>query len=128
AAGTEDGAVYLWDAASGRRRDVLRGYRSRFNPLWISSRIACLAFSPDGSRLACSTLHPTTAREVRLWDVGSGRMLLRLEQNAPVGWLQFSPDGHRLLVGAEGRSGELRVWDGTPWEPKAAPRQRTSRN
>jgi WD40 repeat protein/serine/threonine protein kinase len=107
AAGGDDGAVYLWDAANGQRRGVLRSRPSNAN---------VLAFSPDGRRLVCCAHHPSTGAELQVWDVASGRILLRLEPHVNFGFLQFSADGHRLLLASQG--GEVRIWDGTPWEPK----------
>lgn len=58
---------------------------------------ACLAFSPDGTRLACGG-----AGGVRLWNVATGRPAGGF---APVGGpatcLAFTPSGDRLAVGTE---------------------------
>lgn len=108
AARRDGGAVYLWDGATGQRRNVLRG---------PSGLTAGFAFSPDGRRLACVTFFPTRHPEVRLWDVTSGRSLLALTEDGAVSSLQFSADGHRLMVASHER-GYLQVWDGTPMEPR----------
>jgi WD40 repeat protein len=50
--------VQLWDAATGTRVASLAGHRGK---------VMCLAFSPDGKRLASGS-HD---RDVRLWDVGT---------------------------------------------------------
>jgi len=65
-----------------------------------------MAFSPDGSR----ALSGGGAGSLRLWDLESGKEILKLEGHA--GWVNsvaFSPDGNRALSGGAG--GALRLWD-----------------
>jgi WD40 repeat protein len=50
------GAVQLWDVATCRRRASLKRHEGK---------VKCLAFAPDGTRLASGS-HDRT---VRLWDV-----------------------------------------------------------
>jgi WD40 repeat protein len=73
-----------------------------------------LAFSPDGRRVT------TGFREIKVWDVGTGREVLTLDGLSKhlVG-LSFSPDGRLLAVAADG---ETRTWDGRERpEPPAPP-------
>jgi WD40 repeat protein len=49
--------VQLWDVATGKRLARLEGHQGK---------VKCLAFSPDGTRLASGSYDQT----VRLWDVG----------------------------------------------------------
>lgn len=68
-------------------------------PIRSSNAFYSVALSPDGSRAAAGT----TAGEVHIWDVATGREMsavLRHPGNA-VG-LSFSPDGSRLLVAWSG--------------------------
>jgi WD40 repeat protein/tetratricopeptide (TPR) repeat protein len=117
ATGGWDSAVRLWDVASGRLLHLLRGH---------TRAVQALAFSPDGRRLASS---PTSLLgvlkggrepgEVKVWDVDTGREMLRLDG---MGQVAFSPDGRRLVSGAPGYT--YRVWDAEPPDPVRQERRR----
>ena len=67
--------------------------------------VTCLAFSPDGSRLASGD------REgwVWLWSVHTGEELLALEGSTdPIDFIKFTADG-TTLIAATGR-GEIKIW------------------
>src|SRR5262249_60789120 len=61
ATGGGDGAIDLWDAATGKRLRKVPGH---------GKAIQAVTFSPDGSRLASGSTDGT----VRLWQVGTGRL------------------------------------------------------
>jgi WD40 repeat protein len=79
------------------------------------SSVYGLAFTPDGSRLACACANNT----VRLWDMATRQAVCDLYGHAAyVHQVAFSPDGSRLLSG----SGDftLRVWDSLSPTERAA--------
>jgi WD40 repeat protein len=65
ATGNMDGTVELWDVATGRLRDTLRGH---------SKAVYCLAFTPDGKILASGSIDTT----VKVW--GNGQDLANLSK------------------------------------------------
>jgi WD40 repeat protein len=73
------------------------------------ARVTCLAFSPDGRRLASGSEDLT----VKVWETSGGQELLTLPGPGYfVTEVAFSPDGNRLA--AADRAGNVKVWDGTP--------------
>jgi WD40 repeat protein len=119
ATGHMDGAVILWDAASGREQQVLRGHTAwidgavaGFDQPWVNS----VVFSPDGRRLAS---HGSEGVAI-IWDLESGEpqhtfpgvFYWNIENFA------FSPDGALLLVREAPENviyaeGPLHLWDTT---------------
>ena len=70
--------------------------------------IMCLAFSPDGQRLASGAGFADT--KIDLWETASGRQIGRLEgQRGWTGGVQFLADGQHLLSGSGDQV--IRLWD-----------------
>ncbi|MGO9465529.1 MAG: hypothetical protein ACLQVF_15405 [Isosphaeraceae bacterium] len=85
------GSVQLWDVATGKHRETLKGH---------SSAVRAVVFSPDGRTLASGSDDQT----VRLWNVETRRELLQLDHGGVelgpcVHSLAFSLKGRHLLVG-----------------------------
>jgi WD40 repeat protein len=73
-----------------------------------SSRVAVLAFTPDGSTLATGS-HDET---VKLWNVGTGRLIHTFEHRDAVSALGFAPGGQVLGVGSGDWGGaSVTFWD-----------------
>jgi WD40 repeat protein len=66
-----------------------------------------LAISPDGTRLA-SCASDGAAKEVRLWELSTGKMLERWRDVTGIRLVQLSPDGKRLATA--GQDLVVRVW------------------
>jgi RNA polymerase sigma factor (sigma-70 family) len=134
ASGGWDGAVRLWDVASGRERACLRE----------DGQVTAVVFSPDGKTLASAhcpdSMTLAVPRElkdqqldrVKLWDLATSRVRARLDCRA--GWIHgiaFSPDGRTLASAGHAccrdhlewskAAGEARLWDTATGEPLCSP-------
>jgi WD40 repeat protein len=95
-----DRDVRVIDVASGRVLLTLVGH---------TDAVTCVAFSPDGRRIATAS----DDRTLKLWDSETGQEVLTLrDHTAGVTCVAFSPDGHRLVSGSVDRT--ARIWDATP--------------
>jgi WD40 repeat protein/serine/threonine protein kinase len=71
-----------------------------------ASRVRCVVFSPDGTRLASAG----DDRTVKIWDVATGQEVRTLRGPTDVvSCVAFSPDGKRIV--AAGYDPTVRVWD-----------------
>jgi hypothetical protein len=93
----DDGAVRLWDPATGRAAATLEGH---------TGAVYGVAFSADGRLLASGGIDGT----VRLWDPATGRAAATLEgHTGAVYGVAFSADGRLLASG--GDDDTVRLWD-----------------
>ncbi len=87
----------IWDVATGRPYGPTAAHQGVIN---------CLAFAPDGSRIATGGSDET----IRIWDAATGEQRRALEglRNAPTA-LAFGPDGKTLAAALTGEC--VRQWD-----------------
>jgi WD40 repeat protein len=82
ASASADGMLKLWNAESGRELRTFKG----------AGRTSRCVFSPDGAHVAAA------GGELRIWDIKSGRALVKIEgHNSVVNDCAFSSDGRRIL-------------------------------
>lgn len=101
AVGRDDGAIGLLDAATGAEsaRIPRRGETYRE-----------VAFSPDGRWIATADASEYLSNgAVRLWDAATAAEVVQVADRGYQS-IQFSPDS-RLLAGASGFDGSVRLWD-----------------
>jgi WD40 repeat protein len=98
----EDGSVRLWEMATLKQLESLKGFLLAANSV---------AFSPDGRRLAAGS---QGQEAVKLWDAETRQEVLTLSgEGSQVVSLKFSPDGRFLL--AVNSSGLAHVWSAPTW-------------
>lgn len=103
ASGAEDGAVKLWEVATGR--EVLRFQHGE--------RVASVAFSPDGQMLASGAyVFGVSKGTVKLWEVTLGREVRTITFSDWVHDVAFRPDGRFLAVSAR----DIHLWDTATWK------------
>ena len=73
--------------------------------------VNCVAFSPDGKRLATSV-----GQLVKVWDatIGQETFTLNGHTNTVVNCVAFSPDGKRLASSSAYGDQTVKVWDAMP--------------
>jgi len=98
------GAVFLWDAATGKRIKRMETYGD----------LTQLQFSPDGQLLAAARLFAThdglQLNEVRIWNVASGQLVRGLDRCHA---FSFSADGTEIAVASRKKCA---VFDVATWE------------
>lgn len=91
-----NGTIQVWDL---RQRELYRTISG------FERAITCLAFSPDGSRLAAGT----SDGHVWMWETATGRHIQLLELGSRgVRAIVFSPDGQQLVTLAN--NAPIAVW------------------
>jgi RNA polymerase sigma factor (sigma-70 family) len=104
AAGGYSDLIHVWEFANRRKRHTLP-FPGTPNKMGIN----CLAFTPDGTKLAAAGIGEAD-RAIHLWDVGTGQKVQTFQGHQ--GWvntLAFFPDGKHLASGSEDRT--ICVWN-----------------
>ena len=123
AAGNLDTTIQIWDTTSGEELICLQKAMPDSNMWFVSGgngkeivnnpmkehkndRPSTLAFSPDGSLIACGSEDST----VKLWHTITGELIATFTGHlSNVRQLTFSPDGNILASGSS--DGTVRFWD-----------------
>jgi WD40 repeat protein len=93
--GGEDGAVRIWDVATGRPRDRALEHRNT---------VVAVAFSPNGKTILTGCQDFTA----RLWDAVTARPLGKpMEHQDTVYAVTFNPDGKTALTGSYDKTARL---------------------
>ncbi|MDB5385362.1 MAG: Serine/threonine protein kinaserelated protein [Planctomycetaceae bacterium] len=98
------GRLQLWDAQTGAALDSI--------PVEGTEDVACVAFSPDGTRILAGS-----GNVARLWNVQTGKPIGNpMLHDVTVSSVAFSADGSRIASGCsdffKGSDHSIRMWDG----------------
>jgi WD40 repeat protein len=118
----DDMVCRLWDAASGKLLQELRGGHQEMTPHHFQSMLYACAMSPDGKHVATGD----KVGHVVIWDLATGKSASTLEVPGMYTWdpvqrrhsiggiraLAFSPDGQSLAVGGIGKINNIDHLDG----------------
>ncbi|MCP4697050.1 MAG: NACHT domain-containing protein [Gammaproteobacteria bacterium] len=97
ASSEDDTLIRIWESRSGK---LLRFLGTHQNC------IQCLAFSPDGTRIASGSRDNT----IKIWEPRSDKLLHSLEgHQGIICSIAFSPDGTRIASGSDDNT--VRIWD-----------------
>jgi WD40 repeat protein len=109
---TTGNAVKLWDAATGKELLTLNGHTG-----WVMG----VAFSPDGKRLASTSLDGT----VRIWSLTPGQEALTVAaQGAGYGTrVAYNPNEQEFAT--NGGDGTATIWNTATGEPRLTLREHT---
>jgi WD40 repeat protein len=117
----DDMVCRVWEAASGKRLQELRGHKEKTPHHFPSMLFAC-TYSPDGRLLATAD----KVGHIVLWETATGKQAATLESPGMYTWdpvqrrhsiggirtVAFSPDGKQLAVGGIGTIGNIDHLDG----------------
>jgi WD40 repeat protein/DNA-binding SARP family transcriptional activator len=105
ATGGDDGTAIVWDASTGKRQLALPDADAGGGCLGV-------AFSPEGTLLATAD----GIGRVRIWKLGSRRVVRTIRAGVPLCGVAWSPDGWLIGAGQCGgynysSASAIRVWD-----------------
>ena len=123
-----DYILYVWNTETGER---IAKFHDNTNYRWFPFLLRPIAFSPDGSLIACtmpddslfthadrsSTIRPPhhSSNHIAVWNIKTGEQLTCLTEHLDFVYsVIFSPCGKFLASG--GQDGAVRVWSVENWE------------
>jgi RNA polymerase sigma factor (sigma-70 family) len=89
--------LQLWDVSSGKSLATAEG---------LGRSVEAVTFSPDSKRLAASSRNA-----VLVWDIGTSKLSVSLEDATQICSLAYSPDGKVLAGGHSGSDRPVLLWD-----------------
>ena len=105
AAGDRNGKIHVLDGQTGESKAVLDA---------CSRMLSKIAFSPDGKTLISGSF---VDKDIKLWNVSTGKLLLRLEGNkAPAFEVAFSPNGKLIATAGAMREHDKLVTEIILWD------------
>src|SRR5262249_51784663 len=102
-----DAVVKVWDLPSGEPAPGSRVLSPQYTVPQLSAGAWCLAFSPDGQRLAVAGMESDDM--VGIYEVATGKLLLALRDYIRIVGVAFNADGQRLA--SAGLDKTVRLWD-----------------
>lgn len=107
--GSNEPFAVVWDVETAEIRCKLEGHQhGQPDTYQAGLGISCLAFSPDGNRIATGGID----HQIKVWDARTGAELFSCPHRSVPRNVTFSPDGKQILSGAFGHQGGfLTVWD-----------------
>lgn len=87
------------------------GYARKATLAGHTSGVLCVAFRPDGKRIASGGCDKT----IKVWDAQTGEEVLSIQDTGEVMSVWFSPDGQHILAGST--ESTLKVWDAQTGRP-----------
>jgi WD40 repeat protein len=100
--------VQFWDVAQRTQRFEIEGEGGEVRePLNNPFEFSCLAFSPDGERVALTR----STNKLQIWDLTTRAVasIIEVQDGGEVFCIAWSPDGRRLATGSKERIAVL--WD-----------------
>ncbi|GKT96079.1 WD domain-containing protein [Colletotrichum tofieldiae] len=102
-------AVRLWDVATKAKAGTFVGQTEKISSVAISADGLMIASGADDATIMIWDFN-STDRMVRVWDVRKKEMSMLLDGHAgAVNCVRFSPDGKRIISGADDMT--LKLWD-----------------
>lgn len=98
ASGSKDRIVRVWDSNTGSLLQALAGH---------ADAIDVVAFTPDGKLLVSSA-----DKVLKVWEVGTGKLIRTVEDSKKLSSIAFSPDGKSMVTTSED---VVDLWDVSTW-------------